>query len=320
MKDVIIIGAGPIGLACGISAKEKKLDYLIVEKGTLVNSLFNYPLNMTFFSTSDRLEIGETPFISQQPKPTRSEALEYYRRVTTTERLNVNLYEEIINIHKTNKGFNVETSKNKYSAKKIVIATGFYDFPYLLNIPGENLPKVKHYYSEPHPYFGMNLAIIGSANSAVDAALETYRKGAKKVTMIIREKRIGENVKYWVRPDIINRIKEGSITAYFNSEVIKIFETFILIKSKNKEIKIKNDFVLAMTGYQPNFKLLESLGVDFKRDKYMTPRYNDNTMESNVKGLYLAGVVCGGLKTNKWFIENSREHAPKIIESICKTI
>jgi len=320
MKDVIIIGAGPIGLACGISAKEKKLDYLIIEKGTLVNSLFNYPLNMTFFSTSDRLEIGETPFISQQPKPTRSEALEYYRRVTTTERLNVNLYEEIINIHKTKKGFSIETSKNKYSAKKIVIATGFYDFPYLLNIPGENLPKVKHYYSEPHPYFGMNLAIIGSANSAVDAALETFRKGAKKVTMIIREKHIGENVKYWVRPDIINRIKEGSITAYFNSEVIKIFKTSILIKSKNKEIKIKNDFVLAMTGYQPNFRLLESLGVDFKRDKYKTPRYNENTMESNVKGLYLAGVVCGGLKTNKWFIENSREHAPKIIESIYKTI
>lgn len=320
MKDVIIIGAGPIGLACGISAKEKKLDYLIVEKGTLVNSLFNYPLNMTFFSTSDRLEIGETPFISQQPKPTRSEALEYYRRVTTTEKLNVNLYEEIINIHKTNKGFSIETSKNKYSAKKIVIATGFYDFPYLLNIPGENLPKVKHYYSEPHPYFGMNLAIIGSANSAVDAALETYRKGAKKVTMIIREKHIGENVKYWVRPDIINRIKEGSIKAYFNSEVIKIFKTSILIKSKNKEIKIKNDFVLAMTGYQPNFKLLKNLGVNFKKDKYKTPRYNENTMESNVKGLYLAGVVCGGLKTNKWFIENSREHAPKIIESIYKTI
>ena len=320
MKDVIIIGAGPIGLACGISAKEKKLDYLIVEKGTLVNSLFNYPLNMTFFSTSDRLEIGETPFISQQPKPTRSEALEYYRRVTTTEKLNVNLYEEIINIHKTNKGFSIETSKNKYSAKKIVIATGFYDFPYLLNIPGENLPKVKHYYSEPHPYFGMNLAIIGSANSAVDAALETYRKGAKKVTMIIREKHIGENVKYWVRPDIINRIKEGSIKAYFNSEVIKIFKTSILIKSKNKEIKIKNDFVLAMTGYQPNFKLLKNLGVNFKKDKYKTPKYNENTMESNVKGLYLAGVVCGGLKTNKWFIENSREHAPKIIESIYKTI
>ena len=318
MKDIIIIGAGPIGLACGISAEDKNLDYLIIEKGTLVNSLFNYPLNMTFFSTSDRLEIGEIPFISQQPKPTRAEALEYYRRVTSSEKLKVNLYEEIINIIKTVEGFNIKTSKGKYSAKAVIVATGFYDFPYLLNIPGEKLPKVKHYYSEPHPYFGMNLAIIGSANSAVDAALETYRKGAKKVTMIIREKQIGENVKYWARPDIINRIKEGSIKAYFSSEVLKISNKSIVVKSKNKEIKIKNDFVLAMTGYQPNFALLESLGVKFKKDKYKTPVYSEKTMESNIKGVYLAGVVCGGLKTNKWFIENSREHAPKIIESICK--
>ena len=318
MKDLIIIGAGPIGLACGISAKEKNLDYLIIEKGVLVNSIFNYPLNMTFFSTSDRLEIGKIPFISQQPKPTRFEALEYYRRVTYALRLNVNLYEEIISISKVNKGFDVKTTKRNYSAKSIIIATGFYDFPYLLNIPGENLPKVKHYYSEPHPYFGMNLAIIGSANSAVDAALETYRKGAKKVTMIIREKKIGENVKYWARPDIINRIEEGNIKAYFNSDVIKISDKSIIIKTKDEKIEIDNDFVLAMTGYQPNFKLLESLGLKFKNDNYKTPIYNEKSMESSVKGVYLAGVVCGGLKTNKWFIENSRVHAPKIIDSILK--
>ena len=318
MKDLIIIGAGPIGLACGISAKEKNLDYLIIEKGVLVNSIFNYPLNMTFFSTSDRLEIGKIPFISQQPKPTRFEALEYYRRVTYALRLNVNLYEEIISISKVNKGFDIKTTKRNYSAKSIIIATGFYDFPYLLNIPGENLPKVKHYYSEPHPYFGMNLAIIGSANSAVDAALETYRKGAKKVTMIIREKKIGENVKYWARPDIINRIEEGNIKAYFNSDVIKISDKSIIIKTKDEKIEIDNDFVLAMTGYQPNFKLLESLGLKFKNDNYKTPIYNEKSMESSVKGVYLAGVVCGGLKTNKWFIENSRVHAPKIIDSILK--
>ena len=318
MKDLIIIGAGPIGLACGISAKEKNLDYLIIEKGVLVNSIFNYPLNMTFFSTSDRLEIGKIPFISQQPKPTRFEALEYYRRVTYALRLNVNLYEEIISISKVNKGFDIKTTKRNYSAKSIIIATGFYDFPYLLNIPGENLPKVKHYYSEPHPYFGMNLAIIGSANSAVDAALETYRKGAKKVTMIIREKKIGENVKYWARPDIINRIEEGNIKAYFNSDVIKISDKSIIIKTKDEIIEIDNDFVLAMTGYQPNFKLLESLGLKFKNDNYKTPIYNEKSMESSVKGVYLAGVVCGGLKTNKWFIENSRVHAPKIIDSILK--
>tara|TARA_B100001057_G_scaffold501295_1_gene623390 strand:+ start:58 stop:1017 length:960 start_codon:yes stop_codon:yes gene_type:complete len=318
MKDLIIIGAGPIGLACGISAKEKNLDYLIIEKGVLVNSIFNYPLNMTFFSTSDRLEIGKIPFISQQPKPTRFEALEYYRRVTYALRLNVNLYEEITSISKVNKGFDVKTTKRNYSAKSIIIATGFYDFPYLLNIPGEDLPKVKHYYSEPHPYFGMNLAIIGSANSAVDAALETYRKGAKKVTMIIREKKIGENVKYWARPDIINRIEEGNIKAYFNSDVIKISDKSIIIKTKDEKIEIDNDFVLAMTGYQPNFKLLESLGLKFKNDNYKTPIYNEKSMESSVKGVYLAGVVCGGLKTNKWFIENSRVHAPKIIDSILK--
>jgi len=316
MKDVIIVGAGPIGLACGISAQEKKLNYTIIEKGTLVNSLFNYPLNMTFFSTSDRLEIGEVPFISQQPKPTRAEALEYYRRVASSKSLKIRLYEEIISVSKTEPGFEVKTTKKTYSTKTIVIATGFYDFPYLLNIPGENLSKVKHYYSEPHPYFGMDLAIIGSANSAVDAALETYRKGAKSVTMIIREKEIGENVKYWARPDIVNRIEEGSIKAYFNSNVKEITKKSILIRSTEGEISIKNDFVLAMTGYQPNFKLLKSLGVSSKVDEYKTPVYNEKTMESNVKGVYLAGVVCGGLKTNKWFIENSREHAPKIIQHI----
>ena len=316
MKDVIIVGAGPIGLACGISAQEKKLNYTIIEKGTLVNSLFNYPLNMTFFSTSDRLEIGEVPFISQQPKPTRAEALEYYRRVASSKSLKIRLYEEIISVSKTEPGFEVKTTKKTYSTKTIVIATGFYDFPYLLNIPGENLSKVKHYYSEPHPYFGMDLAIIGSANSAVDAALETYRKGAKSVTMIIREKEIGENVKYWARPDIVNRIEEGSIKAYFNSNVKKITKKSILIRSTEDEISIKNDFDLAMTGYQPNFKLLKSLGVSSKVDEYKTPVYNEKTMESNVKGVYLAGVVCGGLKTNKWFIENSREHAPKIIQHI----
>lgn len=316
MFDVIIIGAGPIGMACAISAKENGLNYLVIEKGTLVNSLFNYPLNMSFFSTSDRLEIGNIPFISQQPKPTRAEALEYYRRVASSKKLKIKLYEEIINISKLKKGFKLKTIKSDYSTKAIIIATGFYDFPYLLNIPGEKLSKVKHYYSEPHPYFGMDLAIVGSANSAVDAALETYRKGAKSVTMIIREKEIGDNVKYWARPDIINRIEEGSIVAYFESNLKKINTDSILIKSPNKEFSIKNDFVLAMTGYQPNFGLLKSLGVKFQNDKYKTPVYNLLNMESNIKGVYLAGVVCGGLKTNKWFIENSREHAPKIIANI----
>ena len=317
MNDLLIIGAGPVGIACGIEAKKKNLKYTIIDKGCLVNSLYNYPLNMTFFSTSDRLEIGGVPFISNNSKPTRLEALEYYRRVCSHWKLNINLYEEVLSVSKEKK-FKIITEKKTYNTENIVIATGFYDIPFLLNIPGENLKKVYHYYSEPHPFYGMNIAIVGAANSAVDAALETYRKGAKSVTMIIRENEIGDNVKYWVRPDIINRIKEGSIPAFFNSEIIEIKKESIIIKTKKGEKEIKNDFVLAMTGYEPNFKLLEAIGVNFKKDKYRTPKYNSKTMESNVKGAYLAGVVCGGYKTNKWFIENSREHAPIIMNSIKK--
>lgn len=319
MKDVVIIGAGPIGLACGILAQKKGLDYCIIDKGTLVNSLYNYPLNMTFFSTSDRLEIGSVPFISQNPKPTRAEALEYYRRVAQHHQLRLYLYEGVEKL--TQKGdldFEVLTTKSRYKTKNIVLATGFYDAPYLLNVPGENLDKVRHYYSEPHPYFNMDVIVVGAANSAVDAALETYRKGAKSVTMVIREKEIGQNVKYWARPDIVNRIQEGSIKAYFESEITKISPKEVHLKTPKQEITLPNDFVLAMTGYQPNFALLESLGIQLEPDNFRTPKYDPNTMESNTKGVFLAGVVCGGLQTNKWFIENSRQHAPLIMDAIRK--
>ena len=316
MIDVVIIGAGPIGLACGIAAKKQGLDYLIIDKGALVNSLYHYPLNMTFFSTSDRLEIGGVPFISQNPKPTRAEALEYYRRVTSHHQLELRLFEEVLDIEKKSKGhFVIKSSKDSYKAKNIVVATGFYDAPYLLNIPGEDLDKVRHYYTEPHPYFNMDIAIIGAANSAVDAALETFRKGAKSVTMIIREKEIGKNVKYWARPDIVNRIKEGSIKAYFEASLTEITETHIRFNTAQESLTLKNDFVLAMTGYQPNFELLESLQVSFHKDAFKTPVYDDTTMAAQ-EGVYLAGVVCGGLKTNKWFIENSREHASIIMKAI----
>lgn len=316
MIDVVIIGAGPIGLACGIAAKKQGLDYLIIDKGALVNSLYHYPLNMTFFSTSDRLEIGGVPFISQNPKPTRAEALEYYRRATSHHQLELRLFEEVLDIEKKSKGhFVIKSSKDSYKAKNIVVATGFYDAPYLLNIPGEDLDKVRHYYTEPHPYFNMDIAIIGAANSAVDAALETYRKGAKSVTMIIREKEIGKNVKYWARPDIVNRIKEGSIKAYFEASLTEITETHIRFNTAQESLTLKNDFVLAMTGYQPNFELLESLQVSFHKDAFKTPVYDDTTMAAQ-EGVYLAGVVCGGLKTNKWFIENSREHASIIMKAI----
>jgi thioredoxin reductase (NADPH) len=315
-KDITIIGAGPIGLACGIEAQKKNLNYLIFDKGCLVNSLYRYPMNMTFFSTSDKLEIGGVPFISHNPKPTRSEALEYYRRVSTHWKLPLRLYEQIKNVSRQNNLFEISTDKGTYHSKKIIIATGFYDFPYLLEVPGEQLPKVLHYFKEAHPFFGMHIAVVGAANSAVDVALELYRKGAQSVTMIVRESEIGQNVKYWSRPDIDNRIKEGSIVAYFNSQIQEITETEVRFISSDGLKCIKNDFVLAMTGYKPNFELLESLGVQFNRDEYRTPIYDPKTMESSAPGVYLAGVVCGGLKTNKWFIENSRDHAPLIIENI----
>lgn len=314
--DVIILGAGPIGMACGIEAQKIGLSYLIFDKGCLVNSLYRYPMNMTFFSTSDKLEIGGVPFISHNPKPTRSEALEYYRRVSTHWNLSLRLYEQIIQVHSKGDGFDVITNKGNYQAKKIIVATGFYDFPYLLDVPGEQLPKVLHYYKEAHPFFGMNVVVVGAANSAVDVALELYRKGAKTVSMIIREAEIGQNVKYWSKPDIVNRIKEGSIKAYFNSQIDKITETEVCFTTPQGHETLENDFVLAMTGYKPNFELLESLGVEFHEDEYRTPVYDSVTMKSSVEGVYLAGVVCGGLKTNKWFIENSRDHAPLIIEDI----
>jgi thioredoxin reductase (NADPH) len=314
--DCLIIGAGPIGLACAIAAKKAGLSNLIVDRGTLVNSIYHYPANMTFFSTSDRLEIGEVPFISNSPKPTRSEALEYYRRVTLAWDLKVNLYEEIVSVVKEDQLFDIKTTKTTHQAASIIVATGFYDLPFLLNITGESLSKVKHYYHEAHPYFGMNVAVIGSANSAVDAALDTYRKGAKKVTMIVREAEIGSNVKYWARPDIINRIEEGAIKAYFESTITEIRQDEIDVKTPKGEITLVNDFVLAMTGYQPDFNFLTSLGVKIGTDVNRMPVYNSETMETNVSGIFLAGVICGGLKTNKWFIENSREHAELIIKKL----
>lgn len=317
MIDLLIIGAGPIGLACGISAVKNNLSHVIIDRGCLVNSIYNYPANMTFFSTSDRLEIGGVPFISNNPKPTRPEALEYYRRVASNWALNVRLYESIENITKVDQVFSVKSSKRIYHVKNIIIATGFYDLPFLLHVPGEELPKVIHYYKDPHPFYAMKVAVIGAANSAVDAALETYRKGAAEVTMIIREKEIGENVKYWVRPDIINRIKEGSIHAHFESHITEIDKNSITVQTPQGTRRIENDFVLAMTGYQPDFDFLEKTGIQIGTDPDKTPKYNPETMETNVPGLFLAGVICGGLKTNKWFIENSREHADRITSYIC---
>lgn len=313
--DVIIVGGGPIGIACGLEAKKKGLSYLIIEKGPIVNSLYNYPINMQFFSTSERLEIDDIPFISKEAKPKKNEALEYYRRIVISNDLDIRLFEKVENVDKTNDGFIVLTNKNSYSASHVIIATGFYDLPNKINVPGENLPKISHYYSDPHFYASQKLAVIGASNSAVDAALECWRKGAD-VTMIIREPEVGRRVKYWVRPDIINRIEEGSIKAFFNSEVQEIRETEIIIKTPEGTIELENDFVLALTGYMPNFEFLEKLGIELSDDEKRLPNYNPDTMETNVARLYLAGVICGGMETHKWFIENSRIHAKIILKHI----
>jgi thioredoxin reductase (NADPH) len=313
--DVLIVGAGPIGLACGIEAEKANLSYLIIDKGCLVNSIFNYPLNMTFFSTSERLEIGGVPFISHFPKPNRFEALEYYRRVATSWNLNIKLYETITAVSRTANGFTIQSINDRYQARAVVLALGFYDLPFLLDVPGEDLPKVMHYYKEPHPFFAQKVMVVGAANSAVDVALETWRKGAQ-VTMVVRESGIRDSVKYWVKPDIENRILEGSIKAYFNSTVTRISEDAVEISTPDGSIELENDFVLAMTGYKPPFEFMRRIGIQFQDDEFHTPVYNDQTMETNVENLYLAGVVCGGLKTNKWFIENSRVHAEIIVRNL----
>ena len=315
--DVFIIGAGPIGLACGIEAEKGGLSYLIADKGCLTNSLFNYPLNMTFFSTSERLEVGNVPFVSHLYKPNRTEALDYYRRVCMHWKLNVKLYCEVLNIVEENNSYRIITDSDTYYSKSVIIATGFFDLPNKMNIEGEELPKVHHYYKEPYPYYGQKIVVVGAANSAVDVALETFRKGAE-VTMIIREDRISDRVKYWVKPDIENRIKEESIKAYFNSQLIRVRKNEVDVVTPAGEITILNDFVLAMTGYTPDFSLLLKAGIHLNNDVYKRPVYNPDTMETNKKNIYLAGVICGGLETHKWFIENSRVHAEMIIKDILR--
>ncbi|MGC1516130.1 MAG: YpdA family putative bacillithiol disulfide reductase [Maribacter sp.] len=317
--DIVIIGGGPIGIACGLEAEKKGLTYCILEKGPIVNSLFHYPANMQFFSSSEKLEIDGIPFISKEAKPKKDEALEYYRRIVTSNKLNIQLFEKVEDVQKYADIFTITTTKNTYTANHVIVATGFYDIPNTLNVPGEPLDKVSHYYDNPHFYAGQKLAVIGASNSAIDAALECWRKGAE-VSLIIRGPEVGQRVKYWVRPDIINRIEEGSITAFYNTTVKAIHEDSIILTSEGKETSIANDFVLALTGYKPNFHFLEQLGVQISDDEKRLPTYDPETMETNIDGLYLAGVICGGMETHKWFIENSRVHATKIIKDITNPI
>lgn len=315
MLDIFIIGGGPIGLACGLAAQKAGLSYIIVEKGCLVNSLYNYPSTMTFFSTSEKLEIGGIPFVTISNKPNRAEALEYYRRVAFSNNLKVNLFEEVTCVEKMDGHYTITTSKSTYQAKNVIVSTGFYDIAVKLDIPGEDLPKVKHYYKDPHYYALQKVVVVGSSNSAIDVALETYRKGAD-VTLVIRGEEVSHRVKYWVRPDIINRIKEESIKAYFNSNLAAVREHDVDIETPEGKITIPNDFVMAMTGYRPNFEFLKKIGIVLSTDEKCLPEYNSQTMETNLKGIYLAGVVCGGMDTHLWFIENSRIHAEMIVNDV----
>jgi thioredoxin reductase (NADPH) len=313
--DVVIIGAGPVGLACAIEARHAGLVARVLDKGALVNSIVGYPARMEFFSTPDLIEIGGHPFPVQGYKPTREEGIEYYRGVTAREQVDVRLYETVRAVHGSRGDFRVETSRGVHRSRNVIVATGFFDLPNRLGVPGEELPKLTHYYREPYPYVQQRVIVIGARNSAAKAALDCYRHGAE-VTMVVRAPALSDTVKYWIRPDLENRIKEGSIRALFESTVEEIRADVVLVRTPGGSIAVPNDFVLAMTGYRPDFAFLESLGLTFADDGFRTPIFDETTFESARPGVYLAGTVCGGLKTNRWFIENGRFHARQIAKHL----
>jgi thioredoxin reductase (NADPH) len=321
MLDIAIIGAGPVGLAAGIEAQRRGLDTLILEKGALCNSFIGYPTRMEFFSTPERLEIGGYPFATRDYKPLREEALDYYRRVAVAEDLNVHLYEEVTGLRGDDNDFVVETEEDTYAARKVVVATGFYDVPNRMDVPGEDLDKVRHYFKEPFPYALTDIAIVGGGNSAAKAALACFRHDAH-VTMIVRDSAIDDEVKYWIKPDLENRIEEGSIDAYFDTTVEAIEEDVLHLDTPEGPTQIDNDFVLAMTGYRPNYDLLDRLGVAIEDDEARTPVHDleGETFETNRNGIYLAGTICGGCDTSRWFIENGRFHAERVVDHILSTL
>ena len=321
MHDVVIIGAGPVGLAAGIEAKRRDLDPLLIDKGALCNSFIGYPTRMEFFSTPERLEIGGYPFSTRDYKPSREDALDYYRRVAVAEDLEVRLYEPVTDLRGDDGDFTVVTDASTYAARKVVVATGFYDVPNRMGVPGEDLDKVRHYFKEPYPYALTDVAIVGGGNSAAKAALACYRHDAN-VTLVIRDGALDEGVKYWIKPDVQNRIEEGSIDAYFHSTVEAIEPDRLHLDTPDGPAQIDNDFVLAMTGYRPNYDLLEQLGIAIRNDEARTPVHDEEgeTFETNRDGLYLAGTICGGCDTSRWFIENGRFHAEKVMDDIVASL
>ncbi len=321
--DAIVVGAGPTGLACGIELQKRGVNTLLIEKGCVVNSLYHYPTNMVFFTTPELLEIGDIPMTSLNEKPGRTEALKYYRRVADHYKLNINQYETVLGIQGRNGGFIVPTQDAKgcpheYTAKKIVLATGYYDVPNRLNVPGEDSAKVIHYYKEAHPYYNHDVAVIGAKNSAAIAALELYWTGAR-VTLIHRGAGISDSVKYWIKPNIENRIKNGEIKGYFQSHVTEIGPDSIVLSTPDGVVTVKNDFVFAMTGYRPDLKFLGELGITLQPDT-LRPCTNPETLESERPGIFLAGVIVAGMHTNEIFIENGRFHGKLIADAIARTV
>jgi thioredoxin reductase (NADPH) len=317
--DAIVIGAGPTGLACGIELKRRNLRAMIIDKGCVVNSLYNYPTHMTFFTTPELLEIGDIPMTSMYEKPTRTEALKYYRRVAEHYKLDIHQYERVNAIDGQDNAFTIPTTdrlgvNHCYNAKKVVIATGYYDVPNLLSVPGEDLPKVIHYYKEPHPYYNHDVLVVGAKNSAAIAALELYWTGAR-VTLVHRGPGIHKHVKYWIKPNIENRIKNGEIKAYFNSRVTEILPDFVRISTPEGDLELPNDFVFAMVGYSPDLVFLNANGIVLESTT-LKPRTDPQTLESDRKGVYLAGVIVAGMHTNEIFIENGRFHGSQIADSI----
>ena len=318
--DMLVIGAGPTGLACAIEAKRAGFKAVLIDKGCLCNSLFHYPAHMTFFTTPELLEIGDIPFSSPNQKPNRMEALEYYRKVAEHYALDVRQYETVVSVAGSDGDFIIHTTdrferRTKHRARKLVIATGYYDLPNYLNIAGEELSKVRHYYHEPHPFFGLDVVVIGGKNSAAIAALDLWRHGAK-VTLVHRGPVMHPHVKYWILPDINNRVKNGEITAYFNSSVIEVREDDLTIVTPKGPTTIPNHFVFALTGYHPDFSFIERLGVKLDADNDRCPVCDPATLESNVPGIYLAGVIVAGERTNEIFIENGRFHGKQIADDL----
>ncbi|MEM1178771.1 MAG: YpdA family putative bacillithiol disulfide reductase [Acidobacteriota bacterium] len=317
--DVLVIGAGPVGLACAIEANRRGLTARVIDKGALVNSIVGYPNRMELFSTPELIEIGGHPFATTRYKPTREEAIDYYRGVARAEALDLRLYERVVGLEGQLDHFTVATDKGgrrgAHRCRRVVVATGFFDIPNRLGLEGESEPRVVHYYKEPYAYTGQRVAVVGGKNSAVKAALDCYRNGAE-VTLIHRGGSLTSSVKYWLRPDIENRIKEGSISAYFQSRLTALEEGAVRLETPDGEVRIGNDFVLAMTGYRPDYSFFEKLGIDIEEDRARTPIHDPVSFETPRPGLYLAGTVCGGLATSRWFIENGRHHAQQIAAHI----